>query len=163
MVSLNYILPEVFTSSLGFDEAAKIYDDSLNRSFISKARALLEDHMMLRRIKADVERSLLPKIQCKITLGLTALQLKWYKSFITRHTDDSDYLRLLTLAQVQNILSQLRKIVNHPKQLYYKRLELRKKEKSRIEELKFSGSEFAKGNESLLDPLEKQPRMDFRK
>jgi SWI/SNF-related matrix-associated actin-dependent regulator of chromatin subfamily A member 5 len=51
---LNYILPEVFTSSLQFDEAAKISDDEVNRSFLSKARALLEDHMMLRRFKAHV-------------------------------------------------------------------------------------------------------------
>lgn len=155
---LNYVLPEVFKSSQDFDEAAKINDDSLNRTFINKARELLENHMMLRRIKADVEKTLLPKIQCKISVGMTELQLKWYKNFITRNSGGNrEYLRLLSQTQLTSILFQLRKVVNHPMQIYYKLIEMRRKEMNKEQELKYSGSEFGKINESLLEPAEGTP------
>lgn len=34
---------------------------------------------LLRRVKADVEKSLLPKKEINIFVGLTDMQRKWYK------------------------------------------------------------------------------------
>ena len=40
--------------------------------------------IMLRRVKADVELELPPKIETKILVPLTALQKVWYKRLVTK-------------------------------------------------------------------------------
>lgn len=55
---LNFIIPDVFSDSSIFDDAAVVNQDHLNMSTTRKARALLENVMMIRRIKAEVEKPL---------------------------------------------------------------------------------------------------------
>ena len=133
---LNYILPEVFPESRAdmFEQGADVEQGTLDRSFCSRARDLLESHLMIRRIKLDVEKSLQPKIQVLVSVPMTAVQHKWYSSFLSR---DALAVSSLTYSQLQHVISQLRKVVNHPKQLYYKKMEER-----RMEALKVCASPF---------------------
>jgi SWI/SNF-related matrix-associated actin-dependent regulator of chromatin subfamily A member 5 len=61
-----------------------------------------------------VERSLLPKIETKLYIGMSELQRSWYKTVLSKDVASlnaiggSDKVRLL------NILMQLRKVTNHP-------------------------------------------------
>lgn len=146
---LNYILPEIFSSSLIFDEGVHISGDTINTNTCGAARSLLEHHMMLRRMKSDVEKKLLPKIQCKISIPLTKLQLKWYDIVLNA---EEACTSMMTSGQMLHLLSQLRKVVNHPKQIYLKRLELREKERKRVETLESSGAEFFKPDPNLQPP-----------
>lgn len=91
---LNYIMPDVFTDSSIFDEGAAVADDNLNVSTVKKARALLENTMMIRRVKRDVESSLKPKLQCKIYVPMTPIQASWYRSII-----EKDYGKLELLSK----------------------------------------------------------------
>lgn len=137
---LNYIMPDIFNDSRVFDDAVHIGDDQLNMGTAKKARALLESTMMIRRLKSDVEKSLLPKIQCKIYVSMTSLQLKWYSQVIRKSYKT---LSLLEANQLHHILSQLRKVVNHPKQIYNKRHEERMKEQKRIQSSYYAGCDFS--------------------
>jgi SNF2 family DNA or RNA helicase len=39
---------------------------------------------LLRRLKADVEKSLLPKIETKLYVGMTSMQKEWYTRVLTK-------------------------------------------------------------------------------
>ena len=39
---------------------------------------------LLRRLKSDVEKSLLPKIETKLYVGMTAMQKEWYTRVLTK-------------------------------------------------------------------------------
>ena len=42
---------------------------------------------LLRRLKADVEKSLLPKIEITIFVGLSKMQKHWYLKLLTKDFD----------------------------------------------------------------------------
>ena len=42
---------------------------------------------LLRRVKSDVEKSLLPKKEINIYVGLTDMQRKWYRSVLEKDID----------------------------------------------------------------------------
>ena len=77
---LNYILPSVPLREelLTLDNKTQQSSKVLNRRLVSQARTLLEN-CMIRRIKSDVESSLLPKIEYVIRPPLTRLQRKLCK------------------------------------------------------------------------------------
>ncbi|OEU15290.1 SNF2_N-domain-containing protein, partial [Fragilariopsis cylindrus CCMP1102] len=84
----------------------------LDRALISQARILLES-CMIRRIKSEVEASLLPKIEYVLKPPLTRLQRKWYRSFL--ESDGSKAMGLLSKNQLMMKVLQLGKVANHPK------------------------------------------------
>ena len=77
---LNYILPSVPLREelLTLDSKTQQSSKVLNRRLVSQARTLLEN-CMIRRIKSDVESSLLPKIEYVLRPPLTRLQRKLCK------------------------------------------------------------------------------------
>lgn len=92
---LNYLMPDIFNSPDVFDgygeENAKLIQAILKPFF-------------LRRVKADVEASLLPKIEKKLFVGVTKLQRDIY----IKTLDD------LVLQGKSSVCKSLRKISNHP-------------------------------------------------
>ncbi|PPR03483.1 hypothetical protein CVT26_007889 [Gymnopilus dilepis] len=71
---------------------------------------------LLRRVKADVEKSLLPKKEINIYVGLTEMQRKWYRSVLEK---DIDAVNGLTgkkegKTRLMNMVMQLRKVTCHP-------------------------------------------------
>ncbi|KAH8826323.1 P-loop containing nucleoside triphosphate hydrolase protein [Flagelloscypha sp. PMI_526] len=71
---------------------------------------------LLRRVKNDVEKALLPKKEINIYVGLTEMQRKWYRSVLQK---DIDAVNGLTgkkegKTRLMNMVMQLRKVTCHP-------------------------------------------------
>ncbi|KAJ4469035.1 SNF2 family N-terminal domain-containing protein [Lentinula edodes] len=71
---------------------------------------------LLRRVKADVEKGLLPKKEINIYVPLTPMQRRWYRSVLEK---DIDAVNGLTgkkegKTRLMNLVMQLRKVTCHP-------------------------------------------------
>ncbi|XP_013411637.1 SWI/SNF-related matrix-associated actin-dependent regulator of chromatin subfamily A member 5 [Lingula anatina] len=111
---LNFLLPDVFNSSEDFDSwfcATELIGGK--EEMVTRLHSVLRP-FLLRRLKSDVEKALLPKKETKIYVGLSKMQREWYTKILMKDIDvvngagKSDKMRLL------NILMQLRKCSNHP-------------------------------------------------
>ena len=72
---LNFLLPDVFNSSEDFDSwfnQTNLEDSKL----VERLHAVLRP-FLLRRLKSDVEKKLLPKKEIKIYVGLSKMQREW--------------------------------------------------------------------------------------
>ncbi|GHJ85429.1 hypothetical protein NliqN6_1831 [Naganishia liquefaciens] len=114
---LNFILPDVFSSSEDFDEWFKQKGDNPDEqdSVVQQLHKVLRP-FLLRRVKADVEHSLLPKKEINLYVGMSEMQRKWYKSLLEK---DIDAVNGATgkregKTRLLNIVMQLRKCCNHP-------------------------------------------------
>jgi SWI/SNF-related matrix-associated actin-dependent regulator of chromatin subfamily A member 5 len=117
---LNFLLPDVFSSSEQFDDwfNLDVDDTEAKQRIIGQLHKLLRP-FMLRRLKADVETSLPPKSETILFVGMSTMQKKLYKDILMRDIDtingttpgsDSKNSRTAVL----NIVMQLRKACNHP-------------------------------------------------
>ena len=71
---------------------------------------------LLRRVKADVEKSLLPKKEITIFVGLSKMQKQWYLKLLTKDFDvmNDDSNNQAVRKKLRNLLMALRKCTNHP-------------------------------------------------
>lgn len=109
---LNFLLPDVFNSSEDFDSwfsANKLDDQKL----VSRLHSVLRP-FLLRRLKSDVEKSLLPKKETKIYIGLSKMQREWYTKILVKDIDVINAAGKKDRVRLLNILMQLRKCTNHP-------------------------------------------------
>lgn len=110
---LHFLLPDVFNSADDFD---KWFDPNVcfgDDDMLNRLHRILKP-FMLRRIKAEVEKSLLPKIETKIFVGLSKLQREWYRKVLLK---DITVLRNGYESKpmsLNNLLMHLRKATNHP-------------------------------------------------
>ena len=70
---LNFLLPDIFSSSEDFDSW---FATGGSQEVVKKLHAIIRP-FLLRRLKADVERSLPPKIETKLYVGMTDMQRQW--------------------------------------------------------------------------------------
>lgn len=110
---LNFILPDVFSDSELFDQWFE--GQGGDQDTVVKQLHKVLQPFLLRRIKSDVEKSLLPKKEVNIYTGMSAMQLKWYQKILEKDIDavngavgGKEKTRLL------NVVMQLRKCCNHP-------------------------------------------------
>jgi SWI/SNF-related matrix-associated actin-dependent regulator of chromatin subfamily A member 5 len=86
---LNFLLPEIFASSDDFDqwfdlgskgneELTNEEKEIKNTEVVKQLHKILRP-FMLRRIKREVEKSLLPKIEMHIQVGITETQKSIYR------------------------------------------------------------------------------------
>ena len=85
---LNFLLPDVFSSSEQFDEWFNLDVDDTE----AKQRMILQLHkilrpFMLRRMKIDVEKSLPPKSETILFTGLSVVQKNLYRQILLRDID----------------------------------------------------------------------------
>lgn len=115
---LNYLLPDVFASSEQFDEWFNLDVDDVEakQRMISQLHKILRP-FMLRRLKSEVENSLLPKKETILFTGMSAVQKNLYRQVLLRDIDvlqtggsNSESSR----TSILNIVMQLRKCCNHP-------------------------------------------------
>ena len=69
---------------------------------------------MLRRIKSDVEKSLLPKKEMNIYVGLSKMQRELYTKVLMKNVDILNDKGDLRKTRLQMIIMHLRKVCNHP-------------------------------------------------
>jgi SWI/SNF-related matrix-associated actin-dependent regulator of chromatin subfamily A member 5 len=105
---LNFICPEIFSdyadleSFLHKDEEGGDGDEAKSKKVVEALHKILRP-FLLRRVKSDVEKSLLPSTSCispswggcspptekeiNIYVGLTEMQRKWYRSVLEKDID----------------------------------------------------------------------------
>ena len=110
---LNFLLPEVFASSDDFDEWFNTNSCLGDDSLVKRLHGVLKP-FLLRRLKSDVEKSLLPKKEVSIFVGLSKMQREWYTKILMKDIDIVNGAGKVEKMRLQNILMQLRKCVNHP-------------------------------------------------
>ena len=71
---------------------------------------------MLRRVKSDVEKSLLPKKEVNLYIGMSEMQVKWYQKILEKDIDAVNGAggKRESKTRLLNIVMQLRKCCNHP-------------------------------------------------
>ena len=110
---LNFLLPEVFSSSDQFDEwfSAAAQDDGGQDEVVKQLHKVLRP-FLLRRLKKEVEKNLPPKKETILQVGMSEMQKTWYKNCLQKDFEivnsGGDRSRLL------NVVMQLRKCCNHP-------------------------------------------------
>jgi len=114
---LNCLLPDFFESSSEFDEwfnfdkkeegVSEEKQAETNILLAQKLRRILRP-FLFRRTKIEVEKSIPPKKEIYINVGMTDLQRKMYKELLLKSMlqDDDRYYH--------NTLMQLRKVCDHP-------------------------------------------------
>jgi SWI/SNF-related matrix-associated actin-dependent regulator of chromatin subfamily A member 5 len=109
---LNFLLPEVFSSAEKFDEWFQMGDSKEGEAEVVQQLHKVLRPFLLRRLKSDVEKSLPPKKETILKIGMSDMQRKYYAALLQKDMDavtgGADRSRLL------NIVMQLRKCCNHP-------------------------------------------------
>ncbi|CAM4544473.1 unnamed protein product [Leuciscus chuanchicus] len=110
---LNFLLPDVFNSASDFDSWFDTNNCLGDTKLVERLHAVLRP-FLLRRIKAEVEKSLPPKKEVKIYLGLSKMQREWYTRILMKDIDILNSAGKMDKMRLLNILMQLRKCCNHP-------------------------------------------------
>merc|ERR1719445_1707451 len=110
---LNFLLPEVFSNSEDFDEWFNTNNCLGDDSLVARLHGVLKP-FLLRRLKSDVEKSLLPKKETNIYVSMSKMQREWYTKILMKDIDIVNGAGKVEKMRLQNILMQLRKCVNHP-------------------------------------------------
>ena len=114
---LNFLLPDVFQSAERFDDLfdLQIDDADAKQRLIGQLHKLLRP-FVLRRLKADVEKSLPPKSETILFTSMTATQRDVYKQCLLREIDvvQGGSGKGGGRTAVLNLVMQLRKCCNHP-------------------------------------------------
>ncbi|RUS17366.1 SNF2 family N-terminal domain-containing protein [Endogone sp. FLAS-F59071] len=113
---LNFLLPDVFGSSEDFDKWFELQGGDQNKVVAQLHKVVLRP-FLLRRIKSDVEKSLLPKKEINLYVGLSKMQKKWYQKILEKDIDAVNGAagsKRESKTRLLNIVMQLRKCCNHP-------------------------------------------------
>ncbi|ODQ78226.1 hypothetical protein BABINDRAFT_52814 [Babjeviella inositovora NRRL Y-12698] len=129
---LNFILPDIFGDSDVFDrwfdqQRAEKREDELEEGNTDDENEERQDKViqqlhnvlspfLLRRIKADVEHSLLPKKEVNLYVGMSEMQIRWYRKLLEKDIDAVNGVvgKREGKTRLLNIVMQLRKCCNHP-------------------------------------------------
>ncbi|KAI8337177.1 SNF2 family N-terminal domain-containing protein [Chlamydoabsidia padenii] len=112
---LNFLLPDVFSSSEAFDEWFEQQNGD-QKKVVEQLHKVLRP-FLLRRIKSDVEKSLLPKKEINIYVRMSNMQKKWYQRILEKDLDavnGASTTKREGKTRLLNIVMQLRKCCNHP-------------------------------------------------
>lgn len=112
---LNFMLPDVFAESEAFDEWFDGGGEDDQDIVVQQLHKVLRP-FLLRRVKADVEKSLLPKKEVNLYIGMSEMQVKWYKNLLEKDIDavNGAVGKREGKTRLLNIVMQLRKCCNHP-------------------------------------------------
>ena len=111
---LNFLLPDVFGDSQAFDDWFSSQNEDSD-TVVQQLHRVLRP-FLLRRVKADVEKSLLPKKEMNLYIGMSEMQVRWYKKILEKDIDAVNGAggKRESKTRLLNIVMQLRKCCNHP-------------------------------------------------
>ncbi|KAF2767394.1 SWI/SNF chromatin remodeling complex component [Teratosphaeria nubilosa] len=111
---LNFLLPDVFGDSEAFDQWFNSQSEDQD-TVVQQLHRVLRP-FLLRRVKADVEKSLLPKKEINLYVGMSEMQVNWYRKIIEKDIDAVNGAggKKESKTRLLNIVMQLRKCCNHP-------------------------------------------------
>lgn len=110
---LNFLLPDIFSSSDQFDEWFNPEDAGGQTEDVLHQLHRLLRPFLLRRLKAEVEKDLPPKREIKLLIGMSEMQRTWYQNILTKNIEVLNAMSG-NRSRMHNILMQLRKCANHP-------------------------------------------------
>ncbi|AMD20237.1 HDL507Cp [Eremothecium sinecaudum] len=113
---LNFLLPDVFGESEVFDEWFQQNENDQDQDVVVQQLHAVLQPFLLRRLKSEVEKSLLPKIETNVYVGMSDMQIHWYKSLLEKDIDavNGAVGKREGKTRLLNIVMQLRKCCNHP-------------------------------------------------
>lgn len=106
---LNFLLPDFFAKSEDFD--AMFEAATQKNAVLTQLHKILRP-VMLRRLKSEVEKALLPKKETLVYVGMSAMQAKLYQNILKNDLEAINGTS--TGPRLLNIVMQLRKAANHP-------------------------------------------------
>lgn len=111
---LNFLLPDVFGDSEAFDQWFSGQEENSD-TVVQQLHRVLRP-FLLRRVKADVEKSLLPKKEINLYVGMSEMQVRWYQKILEKDIDAVNGAagNRESKTRLLNIVMQLRKCCNHP-------------------------------------------------
>lgn len=111
---LNFLLPDVFGDSDSFDQWFQGKEED-EETTVQQLHKVLRP-FLLRRVKSDVEKSLLPKKEVNLYVGMSEMQVKWYQKILEKDIDAVNGAggKKESKTRLLNIVMQLRKCCNHP-------------------------------------------------
>jgi SWI/SNF-related matrix-associated actin-dependent regulator of chromatin subfamily A member 5 len=111
---LNFLLPDVFGDAEAFDQwfSGQGADQD---TVVQQLHRVLRP-FLLRRVKSDVEKSLLPKKEVNLYIGMSEMQVRWYQKILEKDIDAVNGAggKRESKTRLLNIVMQLRKCCNHP-------------------------------------------------
>lgn len=110
---LNYLMPQIFDCSITFDAIFDMNDWNEDKKTFKRLLNII-NALLLRREKADVERSLLPKIMTTVYADITPMQMELYQQIIRKEIHVINGTGQVKKQKLQNIVMNLRKCTNHP-------------------------------------------------
>nr|XP_055213160.1 chromodomain-helicase-DNA-binding protein 1-like isoform X5 [Gorilla gorilla gorilla] len=109
---LSFVEPDLFSKEEVGDFIQRYQDIEKESESAGELHKLLQP-FLLRRVKAEVATELPRKTEVVIYHGMSALQKKYYKAILMKDLDAFEN-ETAKKVKLQNILSQLRKCVDHP-------------------------------------------------
>ncbi|KAK9313181.1 SNF2 family N-terminal domain-containing protein [Lipomyces starkeyi] len=111
---LNFLLPDVFADSNVFDQWFETQNSDQD-TVVQQLHKVLRP-FLLRRVKSDVEKSLLPKKEINVYVGMSEMQVRWYQKILEKDIDAVNGAggKRESKTRLLNIVMQLRKCCNHP-------------------------------------------------
>mmetsp|Transcript_17420 Transcript_17420/g.37613 ORF Transcript_17420/g.37613 Transcript_17420/m.37613 type:complete len:1527 (-) Transcript_17420:110-4690(-) len=113
---LNFLLPDIFSSSEQFDEwfNLEVDDADAKKKMITQLHGILRP-FMIRRMKRDVAKGLPPKTETLVMVGMSKMQKQLYKRLLLRDIEAITGKNTNSgKTAILNIVMQLRKCCNHP-------------------------------------------------
>ena len=112
---LNFMYPEVFSTSEPFEKAFNLNENIVNKDSLADAQKLL-DLFMLRRLKSEVELRMPKKLETKVLCPLSKTQTFWYKSLLLKDLRGLEGCEAggFKHTMLRNLFMELRKCCNHP-------------------------------------------------
>ena len=111
---LNFLLPDIFGDSEAFDSWFSRQNE--DPDLVVKQLHKVLSPFLLRRVKSDVEKSLLPKKEVNLYIPMSDMQITWYKKILEKDIDAVNGAsgNRESKTRLLNIVMQLRKCCNHP-------------------------------------------------
>ena len=111
---LNFLLPDVFGDLEQFDAWFQENEGDQDKVVHQLHQLLLP--FLLRRVKADVEKLLLPKKEINVYIDMVPMQYDWYLRLLEKDIDAVNGVvgKREGKTRLLNIVMQLRKCCNHP-------------------------------------------------
>ncbi|CAI2338686.1 unnamed protein product [Caenorhabditis sp. 36 PRJEB53466] len=110
---LHYLVPAIFDDAESFEEIFSSQNLSADVNLINRLHRIMNP-FMLRRVKHDVEKSLMPKKEYKMYMGLTELQKKWYSKVLNKEIEIMNREGVRNAKKISHVLMALREVTNHP-------------------------------------------------
>lgn len=118
---LNFLLPDVFGDSDMFDQwfennSSNDNDNKQDRNDVVQQLHQILNPFILRRVKSEVEKLLLPKIETNLYIKMSEMQKDWYRRLLEKDIDAVNGVvgKREGKTRLLNIVMQLRKCCNHP-------------------------------------------------